>query len=111
LYQYKTLFVNHKNKAEALQELWSQFNSEALSIWFIHYEKMEGEFTTHVATKNFMTGFISRIDDKLRKHALGVFGIYGEEPNLDVMGVIMWRGTEIPLPLHEHPQMEYCNKR
>lgn len=50
-----------------------------------------------------MNGFMQRIDDKLRKHALGVFGVYGEEPSLEIMGVFMWRGTDVPLPMNEHP--------
>lgn len=43
-----------------------------------------------------MNGFIQRIDDKLRKHSLGAMGVYGEEPKLEIKGVFIWRGTEIP---------------
>lgn len=50
-----------------------------------------------------MNGFMQRIDDKLRKHAIGVFEVVGEEPTLEIMGVMMWRGVDIPFPMIEHP--------
>jgi len=30
------------------------------------------------------------------RYGFGLHGIFGEEPNLEVRGVYMWRGTEIP---------------
>lgn len=56
-----------------------------------------------------MNGFISRADP-YRKYFLGVMGIYGDEPNLEVRGVWMWRGTEILPYLNDHPQFEYFDK-
>ena len=50
-----------------------------------------------------MNGFLQRMDDKLRKHSLGVMGVYGEEPNLEITGVFIWRGSKIPPPMVEHP--------
>ncbi|CDW83612.1 elongation factor 1- [Stylonychia lemnae] len=111
LFNYKTLIVNAEDKREALQQLWSQWDDNAFSIWFIHYQKYDGEGVQLHVTNNLMNGFMQRIDDKLRKHALGVIGVYGEEPSLEIMGVLMWRGTGIPLPMEEHPQFEYYNKR
>lgn len=54
---------------------------------------------------------MQRMDDKMRKHALGVFGVYGEEPELEIMGVFVWRGTEVIKPMEEHPQFEYYTRR
>jgi hypothetical protein len=50
-----------------------------------------------------LNGFIQRIDEKLRRHSLGSFGIYGEEPELEQFGLILWRGEDIPAPMKEHP--------
>ena len=47
----------------------------------------------------------------MRPHSLGVFGVYGEEPNLEQFGVMLWRGSEIPFPMSEHPQFEYWLKK
>ena len=62
-------------------------------------------------TNNFLTGFIQRMDDKLRKHSLCVLGVYGEEPSLDIMGVFFWRGTGVIEPMKEHPQFEFFSQR
>jgi hypothetical protein len=35
----------------------------------------------------------------MRKHALGVMGVYGEEPNLEIMGVFLWRGADVIEPM------------
>ena len=43
------------------------------------------------------------MDETLRKHSLGSLGVYGQEPSLEIMGVMMWRGPDIPLPMQEHP--------
>ena len=47
------------------------------------------------------------MNEKLRKVTLASMGIYGEEPNLEIKGVFLFRGTEIPLWMEEHPQLEY----
>lgn len=36
-YDYKTLFTNAPDKREALKQLWSQWQPEGLSLWFVHY--------------------------------------------------------------------------
>ena len=54
---------------------------------------------------------MQRIDDKIRKHSLAVFTVLGEEPSLEIMGVFMCRGTEMILPMMEHPQFEYYAKK
>lgn len=59
---------------------------------------------------NMLNGFIQRMDDKVRKHSLGCFGVYGKEPNLDQKGLMLWRGTEVPAILVDHPSIEYWVK-
>ena len=112
-YDYKTLFVNAKDKKEALEKLWSDecWDDKALSFWKLEYEKAsakEGE-KLHV-NNNMLNGFIQRMDDKVRKHSLGCFGVYGDEPNLDQKGLMLWRGTEVPGVLKDHPSIEYWKK-
>lgn len=43
-----------------------------------------------------LNGFIQRIDEKLRPHSIGCFGVYGEPGTLEQFGVMLWRGAEIP---------------
>ncbi len=111
LFDFKTLIVNHKDKREALKTLWKNWDDKAFSFYFVHYQKCEGENELTHHTKNYLNGFIQRIDDKLRKHSLCILGVYGDEPSLEVMGVMFWRGTDIIEPMKEHPQFEFWDKR
>jgi len=33
--------------------------------------------------------------------------VYGDEPNLDIKGLWLWRGTEIPFEIKDHVSYEY----
>ena len=105
LYDFKTEFVNSKEKTQVLDDLWNnKCNPEQISVCHLHYDKYEGEGEKLVPTNNLLGGFMQRIPEILRKHALGVIGVYGEEPALEIMGVMIWRGAEVPYPLEkEHP--------
>lgn len=56
-------------------------------------------------TMNLARGFIQRLEG-FRKYAFGTWSVYGDEPNLDIHGVFMWRGTEIPFEMKDHPSYE-----
>ena len=90
-----------------MKDLWAKWETGALVLYYVKYQKYEGEGEKVHLTNNLMNGFLQRMDDKLRKHSLGVMGVYGEEPNLEIKGVFIWRGSKIPLPMVEHPQFEY----
>ena len=47
----------------------------------------------------------------MRKHSLCVLGVYGDEPNLEIMGVFFWRGANVIEPMLDHPQFEYFTQR
>ena len=36
-----------------------------------------------------------------------VHGVYGDEPNLEIRGVWLWRGTGIPNEMKEVPSFEF----
>jgi elongation factor 1-gamma len=111
LFDFKTLIVNAADKKEALKTLWSGWDEQAFSFYFVHYQKYDGEGQVMHLTNNLLNGFLQRMDDKMRKHSLCVLGVYGDEPALEIMGVFFWRGLGIIEPMLEHPQFEYFNKR
>lgn len=77
-YDFKTEFVNSKDKQATLKSLYAKWEPNGLSIWYLQYEKFsekEGA-QTHVCN-NMLNGFVQRIDEKLRPHSLGCFGVYG----------------------------------
>lgn len=110
LFDYKTLFVNHPDKKDALKTFWELLDSEGYSVWRMEYEKAEGEGNVLFLTSNLMNGFLQRLES-FRKYAFGVVGVYGDEPNLEIRGCWVWRGNEVPLEIKEHPSGEWYKFR
>jgi len=57
-------------------------------------------------TSNLANGFLQRLEH-FRKYCIGVWGVYGEEPNLEIRGLFLWRGTEKPAEILEHASYDY----
>jgi elongation factor 1-gamma len=110
LFDFKTLFVNHPDKKEALKIFWEQLDDQGYSVWRMEYEKAEGEGRVGFLTSNLMNGFLQRLET-FRKYALGVVGVYGDEPNLEIRGCWVWRGSEIPFEIKDHPSGEWYKFR
>lgn len=112
LYDFKTYFVNLADKkGEGMKFFFENYDPEGYSIYYAKYEKYEGEGDLLYKTANLMNGFIQRVDEKFRRHAFAAFAIVGEEPNLDIESLWLWRGKGIPAQMIEHPQFEYYQKR
>jgi elongation factor 1-gamma len=111
LHDFKTLYVNEPDKQKALDFLWKNWDNNAFSFWRLRYDKLPLEGKVVFPTNGLMNGFMDRAD-ATRKHALGVIGVYGDEPDLEIRGVWMWRGTEVNPYMKDHPQFEYweCKK-
>lgn len=105
------MIVNAVDKKEALDTLWKNWDNSAMSFYFVHYEKYEGEGRVLHQFNNLLNGFLQRMDDKMRKHSLCVLGVYGQEPDLEIMGVFFWRGVGVIEPMLEHPQYEFYKQR
>ena len=104
---FKFWFINHADREAAFQEFVdSRFDREGWSIWDLQYIKYKGEGELLYKTNNLLNGFIQRAEG-FGKYSYGVHMIYGQEPNLDLKGVWMWRGLEIPQAMIDHPQFEY----
>ncbi len=112
LFDFKTLFVNHPDKGGKGVDTWYEMlDWEGWSFWHFHYDKYEGEGEKLHVTNNLMNGFLSRAEHT-SKYTFARHGVFGEEPNLEIMGVWLLRGQEIPDGLRkEHPQFEYYNSR
>ena len=72
----------------------------------ITYEKEANEGTMLIKSNNTMNGFLQRTDPHFKKFAFAIHGVYGEEPNLQIQGAWLWRGTDIPFELKDHPSYE-----
>lgn len=100
------MLVNAKNKADAVDFLFKNFDAQGFSLWKITYDKYPGEGEKLFMTKNLSNGFLQRMEG-FNKYAIGCFGVYGEEPNLDVRGLFLWRGVGKPAEITGHPSYEY----
>lgn len=111
LFNFKTFFVNHKDKSgAAIDEMLKIYDPAGYGIWFLHYDKYKGEGEVLYKTENLSKGFLQRFD-QFRKHAFARHLVLGEEPNLEIEGVWLFRGTGIPQEAIDHPQFEYYKQR
>jgi len=112
LYDFKTLFVNHPDKKGAgTDTMYEMLDWEGWSFWHLHYDIYEGEGDKLHVCNNLMGGFLSRAEHTF-KYCFGRHAVLGKEGTLQIMGVWLMRGTELPDGLvKEHPQFEYYNTR
>jgi len=112
LYDFKTFYVNHPDKKGAAIDEWMKMlDWEGWAFWHLHYDKYEGEGEKLHVTNNLLTGFMSRAEHT-SKYTFARMAVLGDEPNLDIKGVWLMRGTELPDGLvKEHPQFEYYKTR
>jgi elongation factor 1-gamma len=111
LYSFKTFFVNHHDKrGEGMKFFFDNYDRDGYCIYFLHYDKVEGECQILYQTSNLMNGFLQRIDS-FRKHVFANHAILGEEPTLEIQGVWLFRGKGIPQEMKDNPQFEYYKLR
>jgi glutathione S-transferase len=112
-YDFKTEYVNAPDKKAVLQDLWkNKWDDNAMAFWLVQYEKYDASEGAQLhRVNNLLNGFMQRMHDQLRPHSLGVFGVYGDEPELEQFGCVLWRGADLPVPMKEHPQFEYWQKK
>lgn len=92
---FKREFLNTKEKKASLDNLWKNWDAEGWSIWYAYYQKSGDQGKISFKTCNLKSNFLQKLD-KFRKYSFSTFGVYGAEPNMDVEGVWMWRGKDIP---------------
>lgn len=108
---FKTYFVNLADKrGEGMKHFFDNYDPEGYSLYYAKYDKAEGEGTVLYQFSNLMGGFLQRLDD-FRKHCFAMMAITGDEPNLDIESVWLFRGKGIPPRMDEHPQWEYYQPR
>ena len=92
----KNLLENN-NKKKELENLWNNINFKEYSFWLIEYQNLESEKYKLFRLKNSKNFFLERIDEKFKKFAFGVHGVYSSKyMGYKVRGVWMWKGMTIP---------------
>ena len=106
LEKFKREFLNNKDKKDAMEKFWAQYDPKGYSLWWMEYQKLPSEGKILFRTSNSKSFFLQKLDS-FRKYAFAVHGVYGKEGDYEVRGCWMWRGTEIPDEIKEHDNFEY----
>eukprot|EP00922_Rhytidocystis_sp_ex-Travisia-forbesii_P027188 GHVS01039874.1.p1 GENE.GHVS01039874.1~~GHVS01039874.1.p1 ORF type:complete len:404 (+),score=61.87 GHVS01039874.1:104-1315(+) len=110
--EWKRCYSNTKDLyGEAMKWFWNNLDSAGWSLWYMKYDKLEGECDKAFLTSNLLGGFLQRIEPTFRKYSFGVIDVVQDKSNgavesYDIQGVLMVRGAELPLELKEHVQYE-----
>ena len=103
--------VNVPDKyGEGHAEMMSKVDREGFAFWYLHYDKFGDEGKVHYKFQNLLEGFLQRLDG-FRKYAFGKICMLGEEPDLEIKGILLIRGQVVPQECIDHPQWEYMQAR
>jgi len=104
---FKRFILNSPNKVADLKKfITEEFERDNWSIWHLKYDIYKDEGAKLHVTSNLCGGFLDRAE-ACRRGAFGMHCVIGDEPNLEIEGVWMWRGLEIMPELLDHPTFEY----
>lgn len=104
---WKRTYSNEDTRSKALPWLWENFDKEGYSWWYCEY-KYNHELTKTFMTANLISGFLQRLD-RLRKYAFGTMLIFGDDGALEISGVWLFRGQNLPEELSECDDSEHFN--
>jgi elongation factor 1-gamma len=99
---FKKEFLNTKEKKAVLEKFWNEYDPTGYSLWFTHYNRSGDQ-----GKVDFMTVNLLQKLEKFRRYTFSAFGVYGTVPNLEVEGVWMWRGLDIPQEMKEHDSFDF----
>lgn len=103
---WKTFFANSKDKTDACDRLFKEIDTERFSVWHVKYDKLPTELKDETRSANMLT-FFFRGFEGFNKDACAVHGLYGTEPELNLKGVWLIRGKEIPDKITLQSNFEY----
>ena len=108
----KKYFVNlHRDQAnDGVQELLNQVDPNKYTFWFLNYDKFGSEGQKMTPFTNLLMGF-EQAFMAFRNLSFGKLCILGEEPNLQIQGVFLMKGTTLPAACTNVDQFEYMKAR
>ncbi|PRP80070.1 glutathione S-transferase domain-containing protein [Planoprotostelium fungivorum] len=109
LEEWKRVYSNTDTRKEAIPWFWQNYDPQGFSLWYGEY-KYNDELNSTFKTANLLGGYIQRLD-KLRKYGFASLVIFGDEPKLEVAGIVLNRGTAQAPELIECDDSEHYNWR
>jgi len=106
LEEWKRIYSNKDTRGEALPWFWDIMSKDpnGWSLWKSDY-KFNSELDKLYMTNNLVGGFIQRCE-KLRKYGFGSILIFGDEGSMEISGVWLFRGLDIPAEMIDVPDYE-----
>jgi elongation factor 1-gamma len=105
--EWKRMYSNNDTRTVAAPWIWEHHDKEGYSLWWCDY-KYNDELSKTFMTSNLIGGFFQRLE-KLHKYAFGSMIIFGDEPQLSVSGVWLFRGLDIPEDMKACDDAEHYN--
>ena len=97
--EWKRTYSNEKDTRKACQWFWENYDPEGYSIFHAEYKYPEDN-QKHFMTCNLLGGFV-QYADPVRKFAFASMLLFGAEPAIQVAGVWVFRGNEIPADMKD----------
>ncbi|KNC50796.1 glutathione S-transferase domain-containing protein [Thecamonas trahens ATCC 50062] len=91
---FKREYSNKDARADAIPYLWSNFDNDGYSFWFCEY-KYNSDLTLAFKASNIVGRFMQRLPN-LHDHGFASMLITGSDGNLEISGVWLVRGKELP---------------
>ncbi|GAW82186.1 elongation factor 1-gamma [Plasmodium gonderi] len=106
--EWKYKFSNEKDLYNnAMPHFWKTYDPNGFSLYYMKYDKLEDECQISFVACNMAGGFLQRLDNNFSKYSFAVITVLGENKDYDIEGVWLFRGTEIPFEMKDHPSFEY----
>ncbi|ANQ10380.1 Elongation factor 1-gamma [Plasmodium coatneyi] len=106
--EWKYKFSNEKDLINvAMPHFWKTYDPKGFSLYYMKYDKLEDECQISFVACNMAGGFLQRLDNNFSKYSFAVITVLGENKDYDIEGVWLFRGTEIPFEMKDHPSFEY----
>ncbi|KJP86868.1 hypothetical protein AK88_03479 [Plasmodium fragile] len=106
--EWKYKFSNEKDLLNvAMPHFWKTYDPKGFSLYYMKYDKLEDECQISFVACNMAGGFLQRLDNNFSKYSFAVITVLGENKDYDIEGVWLFRGTEIPFEMKDHPSFEY----
>ncbi|ETW55524.1 hypothetical protein PFUGPA_02286 [Plasmodium falciparum Palo Alto/Uganda] len=106
--EWKYKFSNEKDLLNnAMPHFWKTYDPNGFSLYYMKYDKLEDECQISFVACNMAGGFLQRLENNFSKYSFAVVTVLGENKSYDIEGVWLFRGTDIPFEMKDHPSFEY----
>ena len=107
LEEFKTEFLEEKNKNNVMEKFWKKFDPKGYSLWWMEYQNLDSQGKSLFRMNNSKNFFLERIDEDFKVYSFGIHGVYGDGEGYKVRGVWLWRGNDIPKEIKENEYFDY----